>query len=241
MKFRRTTSATQNATATQARLQLKEAFKEIDKDSSGAIDQTEFQDVLKYLQIQLQDPLNDADTVFDYMDHNGNGLITCDEFLNTFDDLIHKREAVGHMDVDDVIKDTLCGILSRAREERGHVIQAFMIAGQNIEHNDEGFGKGYWGCKWKFILFDKIYAKPVVDGSLVPVKQRYSFLKEKLELIQDQKYCPWLEAMMESEERFKKEIIKHDVVRDFCKEWLRHLNELHPDRISSETPQDKAG
>lgn len=146
------------------------------------------------------------------MDHNGNGLITCDEFLNTFDDLIHKREAVGHMDVDDVIKDTLCGILSRAREERGHVIQAFMIAGQKIEHNDEGFGKGYWGCKWKFILFDKIYAKPVVDGSLVPVKQRYSFLKEKLELIQDQKYCPWLEAMMESEERFKKEIIKHDVL-----------------------------
>eukprot|EP00960_Hanusia_phi_P020349 600231-Hanusia_phi.AAC.8 len=67
MKFRRTTSATQNATATQARLQLKEAFKvvqEIDKDSSGAIDQNEFQDVLKYLQIQLQDPLNDADTVF---------------------------------------------------------------------------------------------------------------------------------------------------------------------------------
>eukprot|EP00960_Hanusia_phi_P020348 600231-Hanusia_phi.AAC.7 len=192
------------------------------------------------------------------MDHNGNGLITCDEFLNTFDNLIHKREAVGHMDVDDVIKDTLCGILSRAREERGHVIQAFMTAGQIIEHKDLGFGKGYWGSKWKFILFDKIYAKPIVDGQLVPVKRRYEFLKEKLQMIQDQSYCPWLEAMMESEERFKKEIIKHDVitrssacssgtdarwqvVRDFCTEWLRHLNKLHPDRISSEAPQDKAG
>jgi hypothetical protein len=47
-----------------------------------------------------------------------------------------------------------------AKLERSVVIQGFMKAHHEIEKSGKGFGKGYWGNKWRFKIFDGFYTHP---------------------------------------------------------------------------------
>jgi hypothetical protein len=47
-----------------------------------------------------------------------------------------------------------------AKLERSVVIQGFMKAHHEIEKAGKGFGKGYWGSKWRFKIFDGFYTHP---------------------------------------------------------------------------------
>ena len=55
---------------------------------------------------------------------------------------------------------TFSGILMDAKLERSVVIQGFMIASSEIEKSGNGFGKAYWGNKWRFKIFDGFYTHP---------------------------------------------------------------------------------
>jgi hypothetical protein len=47
-----------------------------------------------------------------------------------------------------------------AKLERSVVIQGFMKAHSEIEKSGRGFGKAYWGSKWRFKIFDGLYTHP---------------------------------------------------------------------------------
>ena len=47
-----------------------------------------------------------------------------------------------------------------AKLERSVVIQGFMKAHSEIEKSGRGFGKSYWGSKWRFKIFDGLYTHP---------------------------------------------------------------------------------
>ena len=49
-----------------------------------------------------------------------------------------------------------------AKLERSVVIQGFMIASSEIEKSGNGFGKAYWGNKWRFNIFDGLHSWPHV-------------------------------------------------------------------------------
>lgn len=86
----------------------------------------------------------------------------------------------GTMDVDDLMKETFSGILVDAKLERSVVIQGFMKAHHDIEKSGKGFGKAYWGNKWRFKIFDGFYTRPKdpETGLLVDVFRRFHHLIE---------------------------------------------------------------
>lgn len=53
-----------------------------------------------------------------------------------------------------------------------------MKAHHEIEKSGRGFGKGYWGNKWRFKLFDGFYTHPKdpESGLLVDVARRFFHL-----------------------------------------------------------------
>ena len=53
-----------------------------------------------------------------------------------------------------VIKDKLSEFLADARGQRAHVIRAFKSAGHMLEAAGKGFGKCFWGNRWKHVLFE---------------------------------------------------------------------------------------
>lgn len=57
----------QNCDATTMRLRIKEAFKATDVDGSGEVDKEELSAVLKTLQIDLKDPVNDIEVIFQFL------------------------------------------------------------------------------------------------------------------------------------------------------------------------------
>ena len=73
---------------------------------------------------------------------------------------------------------TFSGILIDAKVERSVVIQGFMKAHHEIEKSGRGFGKGYWGNKWRFKIFDGFYTHPKdpETGNLVEVTKRFFHL-----------------------------------------------------------------
>lgn len=64
------------------------------------------------------------------------------------------------------------------------MIQGFMKAHHEIEKSGRGFGKGYWGNKWRFKIFDGFYTHPKdpETGNLVDVSRRFYHLIG---------YCDW--------------------------------------------------
>ena len=70
-----------------------------------------------------------------------------------------------------------------AKLERSVVIQGFMKAFHDIEKSGRGFGKAYWGSKWRFKIFDGFYTHPrhPETGVVVDVALRFHHLMERLE------------------------------------------------------------
>ena len=58
-----------------------------------------------------------------------------------------------------VIKDKLSEFLADARCQRAHVIRAFKSAGHMLEAAGKGFGKCYWGNRWKHVLFEHFFCQ----------------------------------------------------------------------------------
>jgi hypothetical protein len=143
-------------------------------------DKDELNNVIRnQLHVQLQDPINDIDIIFDSLDADKSGLVSMDEFCKLFEpSIIRRASSAGTMDVDDLMKETFSAILFDAKLERSIVIQGFMRAHAEIEKSGKGFGKAYWGSKWRFKLFDGFYTHPkdAETGRLVDVINRYPHL-----------------------------------------------------------------
>jgi len=235
MFFRRRSSACSNTTADQARAQLLRAFEDADKDQSGKISKEELSIVLRNnLQIQLSDPVNDLEIIFDSLDNDHNGLICYDEFCRLFEPMIVRRASssgTGTMDIDDLMKEAFNTILNDAKVERSIVIQGFMRAHQKLEREGKGFGKAFWGSKWRFKLFDAFYAKPSIEGSHVEVHDRYVHCKHKLADAAEGKN-DWLNKMMTDDQEFRKELKDASIIPDYCKNWLAYILEIEKKEVN---------
>lgn len=230
MSFRRAKSTQGNTDADGAREALRLAFQSADIDRSGMIDKEELAKVIRdQLQVQLQDPVNDIDIIFDSLDDDKSGEVSMEEFCRLFEPTIVRRassSASGAMDIDELMKETFSGILMDAKLERSVVIQGFMIASSEIEKSGNGFGKAYWGNKWRFKIFDGFYTHPKdpATGQLVDVGRRFKHLIQRLDAAVAGS-DPWLNKQMEQDEDMKKEIQDVDAVKRYCEVWVRVLRE----------------
>lgn len=230
MAFRRRASSCSNTSMEGARMALVRAFDAADLDNSGMVNKEELAAVIKnHLHIQLQDPVNDIDIIFDSLDEDKSGMVSMDEFCKLFEPTIIRRSsssATASVDIDDVMKETFSSILVDSKMERGVVIQGFMRAQHEIEKAGRGFGKAYWGSKWRFKVFDGFYTHPKdpATGMVVDVARRFYHLKERLEKA-SKGQDPWLNKQYEDDPDISKEIKDRTVVEDYCKIWLRVLED----------------
>eukprot|EP00277_Geminigera_cryophila_P026466 CAMPEP_0179464206 /NCGR_PEP_ID=MMETSP0799-20121207/46095_1 /TAXON_ID=46947 /ORGANISM="Geminigera cryophila, Strain CCMP2564" /LENGTH=264 /DNA_ID=CAMNT_0021267903 /DNA_START=152 /DNA_END=946 /DNA_ORIENTATION=+ len=230
MAFRRRSSAAGNNTAEQARAALIKAFEGADLDKSGMVTKEELALVIKdQLHIQLTDPINDLDIIFDSLDEDKSGLVSMEEFCRLFEPTIVRRassSASATMDIDDLMKETFSAILVDAKLERSVVIQGFMRANHEIEKSGKGFGVSFWGSKWRFKIFDGFYTHPKdpATGLLVDVTKRFAHLQQRLNKAQSGE-DEWLNSQLETDEDFKKEVKNPTAVAEYCKIWLSVLQE----------------
>jgi len=90
----------------------------------------------------------------------------------------------------------------------------------------QGFGKGFWGNKWRFKIFDGFYTHPKdpETGNIVDVSRRFYHLIQRLDAaIKGED--PWLNKQFETDEEMKKEIANKDVVKEYCEVWVAVLRE----------------
>ena len=101
-----------------------------------------------------------------------------------------------------------------------------MIANNEIAKSGDGFGKAYWGNKWRFKIFDGFYTHPKdpATGQLVDVAKRYKHLIERLEAAVAGT-DPWLNKQLQEDPDIKKEIADEGVVKRYCEIWVRVLKE----------------
>jgi len=106
------------------------------------------------------------------------------------------------------------------------VIQGFMQAHHTIEKSGKGFGKTYWGNKWRFKIFDGFYTHPKdpETGLLVDVSMRFFHCMNRLEAAVEGT-DPWLNKQFEIDEDIKKEIKDPEIVKQYCKIWVESLRE----------------
>lgn len=108
--------------------------------------------------IDVFSPVEDSRALFEILDIGKVGKIECSTFCDMFQDEVYAKAAqMGTVDLDEIIKDKLTHFLSDSRIQRSHIIQAFMAASRTIEQDDKGFGKSFWGNKWKHFIFDNFY------------------------------------------------------------------------------------
>jgi hypothetical protein len=110
---------------------------------------------------------------------------------------------------------TFSGILMDAKLERSVVIQGFMIANHEVQKSGKGFGKAYWGNKWRFKIFDGFYTHPKdpATGKVVDVVLRFYHLMQRLEAASKGEDT-WLNKQFETDEEMKKEVSDTSVVED---------------------------
>ena len=94
-----------------------------------------------------------------------------------------------------------------AKLERSVVIQGFMIANHEVQKSGKGFGKAYWGNKWRFKIFDGFYTHPKdpATGKVVDVVLRFYHLMQRLEAASKGEDT-WLNKQFETDEEMKKEV-----------------------------------
>lgn len=150
-----------------------------------------------------------------------------------------------------ICAQTFSGILMDAKLERSVVIQGFMKAFHDIEKSGRGFGKAYWGSKWRFKIFDGFYTHPKnpETGVIVDVALRFHHLMERLEkatkvfsalfscrcfaswvfgfltMFGRQGEDSWLNLQFEKDEDIMREVKDKEIVKEYCKLWLDVLKE----------------
>jgi hypothetical protein len=199
----------------------------------------------------------DLITLFEILDIAKAGKIACSTLCDMFQEELRERAAkVGTVDLDEIIKTRLNEILSDSRVQRMHIIRAFMATSRVLEQEGRGFGKSFWGNKWKHYLFETFYTKANKNFSLPmkvatpeqQMKRRASLRKHAVrrqstwfdELGGDNRYIllkqhlqlaaegrhEGLRQALQSGAGAFRDITQPQVVNDFCGEWLSRLQKL---------------
>ena len=107
---------------------LLEAFAEEDADASGFIDREELAKVVQTIGVEMQNPTDDMEALFETMDIDANGRIDVAEFMSKFEPAIKRggSTTMGQMDLATIMKQTFDAILVDARDQRTAVNRSFM-------------------------------------------------------------------------------------------------------------------
>jgi hypothetical protein len=86
--------------------------------------------------------------------------------------------------------------------------------------------KAYWGSKWRFKVFDVLYTHPKdpETGKIVDVERRFANLRQRLEAATNGS-DPCVNKLFENDEDVIKEVKDKSIVQEYCKVWLKILNE----------------
>jgi len=138
--FTRRKSAMCDLSPALTRQALLEAFAEEDTDGSGFVDREELAKVVQSIGVEMQNPTDDMEALFETMDIDANGRIDVTEFITNFEPAMKRGGStpMGQMDLAAIMKQTFDAMLLDARDQRTAVNRSFMQAREEC---------GEWYCK----------------------------------------------------------------------------------------------
>jgi len=214
--MRRKSSAVSDLSSDAMRIALIGVFTEADKDSSGSLDRPQLTGLLSSLGVQLLNPIEDIDAIFEAVDTDGDGNISTVEFCTKFEPAIKRlgSSMMGKMDLDIIMKETFDKMLVDARDQRTAVNRSFMQAREDCQ---EWFCKKFLGSKWRMKLFEAFYTNGG-NGS----ESRLAHLRKSLDEAIKGKNT-WVLSSLESDMDFKREVLDTEGVCSFSDKWLIRL------------------
>ena len=126
-KLRRRASSVSEITPELTRRALMAVFSEVDKDGSGFVDREELTRVLSILEVDMPNPADDVDALFEAIDLDCSGSIDVFEFCSKFEPnfaaAIQRSGAtdIARLNIDCIFKATFEAMLSNARAARAAV------------------------------------------------------------------------------------------------------------------------
>ena len=212
----RSSGSRKELTASAARSSLEDAFKDADLDGSGMIDRDELRHtVCKRLQIELTDPVEDCNIIFDLCDLDGSGEIDFHEFCSVMEPTIASFEREERqIDLQEVMAKTFKQVLTDARRERALVIEAFGKAADAVDQAGLGLGRAFLGQRWRFRLADDLYHR----NHAVSAHRRLEHLRERLAGIAAGD-DPWCEHCL-ADPKISREVLDAAVIPAFAAAWL---------------------
>ncbi|KAJ1478758.1 hypothetical protein T484DRAFT_1960368 [Baffinella frigidus] len=231
-KLIRRKSSLADLTPELTRKALLEAFAEADADHSGFVDRSELAGVLAKIGVQLQNPADDVEAIFEALDMDGDGTVDVAEFCAKFEPAIKRggSSMMGKMDLDNIMKETFDKMLGNARDQRTAVNRSFMQAREDCQ---DWFAKKFLGTKWRMKLFDEFYTNGGKGCA-----SRLAHLQQSLgEATQGKN--KWVATALESDADFKREVLDKDGISRFADAWLARL-EAEMGEISAKRLQSSA-
>jgi len=225
-----------------------EAFADLDTDGNGKLTVDEVAQGLKRI-LDLQDPTNEADSICNAIDQNGDGHIDIDEFFNYIQPTCVKWLAAGKMMVvEDILADAFRSSIAADKAERDAIIEAFMLSQKEVLAKTKVSGATL-ERQWIDKVFEELYSKPTDPNAPVYKSRRGDYLKDKLsEILAAQSAAAPPKEKSKFERRssvpnavssgvdkkrdaFKKAIsgsagCDEGSLSNFCQSWLGHLDEI---------------
>lgn len=229
---------------------VREAFDKVDLNGDGKLSPPEIAQSLKSL-LELQDPVNDADSICAAIDTDGDGYICLSEFHDFIHSTVVQHLAAGRqLEVERILRDAFSRVLTEAKSEREDIIRAFMES----EKTTKKASGNVFSHSWMHKIFEGMYNNPTDDPN-APIYRahRGGYLKERLKTLianEERALKPKKSSSMErrasaddvspaeaKRQAFRKAIDAPDadktVVKSFASLWLEKIEALQVERTLS--------
>jgi len=242
---------------------VREAFDKVDLNGDGKLSPPEIAESLKSL-LELQDPVNDADSICAAIDTDGDGFISLSEFHGFIRPTVGQHLAAGRqLEVERILRDAFSRVLTDAKSEREDIIRAFMESEKTISSTTKQASGNVFSHSWMHKIFEGMYNNPADDPN-APIYRahRAEYLKEQLktliakeeqalEIKPKKNFSPWERQrrgssgdVSQAEAKrlaFRKSIDAPDsdksVVKSFASLWLEKIEAHQVERAGTHSLQ----
>jgi len=209
-------SSLSDLTEALTRTALRHAFEDADKDSSGFVCRQELMGVLETIGVEMQNPTDDMEALFEAMDIDGDGTIDVSEFISKFEPAIKRGGStiMAKMDLATVMKETFDAMLGEERDQRTAVNRSFMQAREDCR---AFFEKMFLGSKWRMKMFEEFYTNGGKGCASRLAHLRASLASATLGT------NTWVAEALDSDADFKKEVLDKEGIQAFANKWRVRL------------------